>query len=224
MSEQFVIPANPDDALALLGEVSSAFLRNGWKRTALIYALTYEGENNSGGIAPDGRLSTSRFAELEYIGLKSQNSVVVQRRTWALAMRDGLVGEVRLGESVPIPDADWLEYFNRANWKLPESPAEALALLGGASEKREPKPRPEGERELPSVTFMRRKRFHNLVNASSRAVKRVNEVRVWDGVPDQEDIALLTRARDQFGQARDGLDEIMSRESSEESGVSEVSA
>jgi hypothetical protein len=147
-------------------------------------------------------MSPWKFAELGYAGLEHKTRIQRHRLTWKLAMEDGLTADVVRDEPVTIPDADWHEYYDRSGkWKVPDSVAELLAETTT-----------EPEAEPPSISLMRHKRFQALANTSSKAMKNVNELRVWGGQPDPGDMALLEQARDQFGAARDGLDEIVSRE------------
>jgi hypothetical protein len=214
MTEQFTIPASFDDALTLLREVGTAFMRAGWQRCALVYALTYDGDEqtNPGGVAPDGRMAPWKFAELGVVGLKTGGSVRRHRDVWAMALQDGLAEDARWGEPVVLPAADWQEYYDRAGtWTMPDTPAEALAELGATEEESESEPGSGVEGERPSVVFMRRKTIKAVAGSSTLAVNRVARLRMWDGITDPEDIALLELARDQFGTARDGLDQIVSR-------------
>ena len=213
MSELLAIPANPDEALEMMGTVAGGLMRYGWERTLLVYALTYDGREEGAhpdGIAQDGRRSVSAFAELGIIGLASNQSVARERAILKMAIADGLVDGVRLGDSVAIPEVDWLDYRDRARgkaWVLPRFD-EVADALGGEGENGNAGEPPA----LPSLLLQRRELFEKANKSTTTTHRLVNNVALMERTDDADEIAMAEQMRVKLNEASAAIVEYVNRE------------
>ena len=52
-------------------------------------------------------MGLQEFADLKIEGLKSRNTIAAYRKAWKKAMDDGIACDVKPGDHIELPDAEW---------------------------------------------------------------------------------------------------------------------
>ena len=119
MHSIFEIPATPEAADALLGELGELATAVGWKRGVTIYARVRPTGTPDAG---DGREAPSRFAKRGLIGLRSTRAIDNHVRAVQKAVDEGILEPPKLGATVVLPEADWDDYIVEpdatADWRV----------------------------------------------------------------------------------------------------------
>jgi hypothetical protein len=58
------------------------------------------------------QISISEFATLKIRGLRNRAEIRRHRKAWQLAIEHGLAVDVKPGDTITLPDAEWSDYFN----------------------------------------------------------------------------------------------------------------
>lgn len=106
------IPNNVEDAVLGLKGLGELMVASEWQRAALVWAFTYEGKNQNPACKDVYKRSLSDFAKLEIAGLSSRPTLGKYRKAWALAIQNGIATDVKPGDLIDLPDAEWHPYFN----------------------------------------------------------------------------------------------------------------
>ncbi|BDD83618.1 hypothetical protein TPB0596_33810 [Tsukamurella pulmonis] len=103
------IPADVDTALGELQGLGELLNSSEWKRAAIVWAFTYDARSEK---STSGLLTVSGLLAERIDGLRSKTTVAKYRRVWKQAIEHGLAVDVKPGDTITLPDADWSDYFN----------------------------------------------------------------------------------------------------------------
>ncbi|MDP0398701.1 hypothetical protein [Tsukamurella strandjordii] len=107
------IPADVDTALGELQGLGELLNSSEWKRAAIVWAFTDQSKGGRGkGGDKSPPFSISRFSAFRIIGLTDRSWIRKYRKAWQLAIEHGLAVDVKPGDTITLPDAEWSDYFN----------------------------------------------------------------------------------------------------------------
>lgn len=110
----FDVPDSIEDAVLNLKGLGELITASEWRRAALVWAFTHEGRGHfasSDEKSPDGTDTISQFADRKIQGLKTRDTVRAYRKAWKQAIEDGIACDVKPGDNIQLPDAEWSNYY-----------------------------------------------------------------------------------------------------------------
>ena len=109
------IPSSIEDMRSRVNDLTALLTASEWELAAIIWACTTDelrGRPPKGVNTDTFPMPLKVFAAERFKGLHSVNTLKKYRAAWKLAIEHGIAEDIRLGDSVVLPTADWQTYFN----------------------------------------------------------------------------------------------------------------
>jgi hypothetical protein len=124
---RFTIPADPDQADALAGELGELASATEWRRAAIVYPRVHVRDSQgrpTEKVTSDHLMPPAEYAEKGVYGLRSRTTIRAYWRAWHQAIADGLAQTVSLGDEIELPSVEWNDYYRPLDLTTPPAAAD----------------------------------------------------------------------------------------------------
>ena len=124
---RFTIPADPDQADALAGELGELASATEWRRAAIVYSRVHVRDSQgrpTEKVTSDHLMPPAEYAEKGVYGLRSRTTIRAYWRAWHQAIADGLAQTVSLGDEIELPSVEWNDYYRPLDLTTPPAAAD----------------------------------------------------------------------------------------------------
>jgi hypothetical protein len=124
---RFTIPADPDQADALAGELGELATATEWRRAAIVYSRVHVRDSQgrpTEKVTRDHLMTPAEYADKGVYGLRSRTTIRAYWRAWHRAIADGLAQTVSLGDEIELPSVEWNDYYRPLDLTTPPAAAD----------------------------------------------------------------------------------------------------